>query len=401
MKAMDQAKRSQSAMKYSLNQSSGRHDRDSSLELLKIIAMIAIVCSHVVQSLLPNESGGGLYITEFSTYYLDYRMASVDPSMWLLVCLRTLGAWGNTIFVICSSWFLCRQSSVKLSKVIKMVLDVFAISVSVLLVAILLGVRPEAKEILKSFFPITFANNWFITCYLLLYAIHPALNLVFEKLGKRGHATLALVMASLYMFLPIVHDGHFYINEFIIMVSEYVIVAFAHYYLPDTLRSTRAGRGAFLLGTLGTLLAVLVLEQAGFRIGALSDKMLHFDKDGNPLLFLSAFGLFNIARTRPFVSVRVNRTAPLMLLVYLIHENPIVRVYARPAIWQLIYDSLGYNLLFVWVVGFTVCLFLCALFLSFIYGHTVGILVDHAVPVLERVLVKYVDNIVDLICVLK
>lgn len=90
-----------------------------------------------------------------------------------------------------------------------------------------------------------------------------------------------------------------------------------------------------------------------------------------------------------------------MLLVYLIHENPIVRVYARPAIWQLIYDSLGYNLLFVWVVGFTVCLFLCALFLSFIYGHTVGILVDHAVPVLERVLVKYVDNIVDLICVLK
>ena len=48
MKAMDQAKRSQSAMKYSLNQSSGRHDRDSSLELLKIIAMIAIVCSHVV-----------------------------------------------------------------------------------------------------------------------------------------------------------------------------------------------------------------------------------------------------------------------------------------------------------------------------------------------------------------
>lgn len=81
---MDQAKRSQSAMKYSVNQSSSRHDRDSSLELLKIIAMIAIVCSHVVQSLLPNELGGGCTLLRFQLIVL-----TIGWLLWIHRC----GCW--------------------------------------------------------------------------------------------------------------------------------------------------------------------------------------------------------------------------------------------------------------------------------------------------------------------
>lgn len=60
-------------------------------------------------------------------------------------------------------------------------------------------------------------------------------------------------------------------------------------------------------------------------LGLLLGKMLRFDAGGNPLLSLSALGLFNLVRSRPFVSVRINRVASLMLLVYLVHENLIVR----------------------------------------------------------------------------
>ena len=83
-----------------------KRERNSAIEALKIVAMIAIVFSHVTQSLqLPEISGGGAALNTIDTlsYCVDFKTASADPTMWLLVCLRTLGAWGNAVFVICSA----------------------------------------------------------------------------------------------------------------------------------------------------------------------------------------------------------------------------------------------------------------------------------------------------------
>lgn len=347
----------------------GKQERDSSIELMRIVAMVAIVVSHVTQSLLP--SGGGISALDPS-YCIDFRIASADPGSWLLVFLRTLGAWGNTIFVIVSAWFLCLNDRVRLNRVVKLVLDVLVISLVVLALAVLFGVRPGAKDIVKCLFPTTFANNWFVTCYILLYAIHPALNWVFKRMGKRGHAGACVALFGIYMLLPMVHGGHFWINEFLIMVTEYVLVAYGRYYLLETLGTAKVAWVAFLAGTGGMLLSIVLLEQAGLHVSALTDKMLHFDVDGNPLLFLSAFGLFNLVRLRPFVSARVNRIAPIMLLVYLIHENLIVRSYVRPSIWLWIHDVLGYDMLFVWLALFSLVLFAIALFFGLLYNKTLS-----------------------------
>lgn len=370
--------------------------RDSSIELLKVLAMVAIVFSHVAQSLLP--SGGGAS-TDIS-YCIDYSLASSDPALWVLVCLRTLGAWGNTIFVIASAWYLCLSDCARLSKVVKLVLNVFAISMTVLILALVLGVRLGAKDVVKCFLPTTFANNWFVTCYILLYAIHPALNWVFERLSKRGHAGACVVLFAIYMLLPVVHKGHFFINELLIMVTEYALVAYGRYYLPDTLESAKVGWLSFLVGTLGILLAIVALEQAGIRIGALSGKMLHFDVDGNPLLFLSALGLFNLVRSRPFVSVRINRVASLMLLVYLTHENLIVRQYVRPAAWLWIYENLSYDLLFVWLGLFSVGLFVSSLFCAYVYTKTIGRATSLVTPRVEASVRRAGSAAIDRVCAL-
>lgn len=272
----------------------------------------------------------------------------------------------------CLGWFLCLSDRIRLNRVVKLVLDVLAISLVILALAILFGVRPGAKDIVKCLFPTTFANNWFVTCYILLYAVHPALNWVFKRLGKRGHAGVCIVFFGIYMLLPAVHGGHYYISEFLIMVTEYALVAYGRYYLPETLGCAKIGWIAFLVGSVGTILAIVLLEQVGLRVDALSSKMLHFDNDGNPLLFLSVLGCFNLVRLRPFVNGRVNRIAPIMLLVYLIHENLIVRSYVRPSIWLWIHDVLGYDMLFVWLALFSFALFLVALLLGALYNKTLS-----------------------------
>ena len=380
--------------------SSKRCERDSSLELLKIVCMVGIVASHVVQSLLPC-GGGSVSGPLEATSCIDFRIASPDPAIWVLVALRTLGAWGNTVFVVCSAWFLCKSPTVRLSKVIRMVLDVLTISVVALILALMCGIQPIATDIIKSLFPTTFEVNWFVTCYLFLYVLHPALNWIFEKLGKRGHAALVGVLVVFYMFVPAVYNGGLlFKTELVTMVMEYTIVAYARYYLPETLANKKLNWILFLVGTLGALCAIVLLEQAGLRVGLLSDKMLHFDINGDPFLFLSVFGLFNLLRARPFVNARVNHCASLMLLVYLIHENLMLRAYVRPAVWDWVWVTYGYSMLFGWIALFTVVLFVGALVCAFLYRGTLGKLVERLEPRVERLVRKVCGFVLDWICAL-
>lgn len=359
--------------------------------------MAAIAVSHVAQSLLP-KSMAVLGSAAAASCAVDFSAASPDPAMWLLVCFRTLGAWGNTVFVICSAWFLCASGRARPDKAVRLVLDTLAVSLAVLAAALLLGVRPSAKDVAKCFLPTTFANNWFVTCYLLLYAIHPALNWVCEKAGKRGHAALAAALFCLYMLLPAAHGGHFFVSELMVMVAEYVLVAYGRRHLPKTLGSRRFAWAAFAVGTLGSVALVAALELAGLRVGALAGKMLHFDKDGDPLLFASALGLFCLVRARSFVSPRVSRAASLMLLVYLIHENLIVRGYVRPAVWQWIQGAAGYGLLVVWVLLFSLALFLISLLGAWLYRRTLGRAVALAVPRAEAAVRRVGGAFLDWVC---
>ena len=128
--------------------------------------------------------------------------------------------------------------------------------------------------------------------------------------------------------------------------------------------------------------------------------MLHFAHDGNPFIFLSAFGLFNLMRARTFFSFKVNKVASLMVLVYLIHENLLFKTYVRPYGWVWIYENYGYDLLFVWVALFSLGLFVASLLLAVIYTRTVGKLVDAIEPDIEGIVCKFGNFVLDRICAL-
>lgn len=321
-------------------------------------------------------------------YHVNFRLTSPDPTMWVLVLFRTLGAWGNTIFVIASAWFLCMSDKVKPNKAIKLVLDVFAISVVILIIALALGVNPGAKTVIKCLLPTTFANNWFITAYILLYVMHPAINWTIERLGKRGHAALTIALVLLYMVLPMATGGLYFWTELVFMVSVYVVTAYVRRNMQGFASDAKANLAIFLVGTLGMILLVVLLEVAGQHVGALSDKMLHFDVDGDPFLMLSCLGLFNLVRLRPFTSKAVNSASALMLFVYLIHENVLVRTYLRPAIWSWIYGVAGYDSLLLWVVLFSLALFAASLAAALLYESSLGKAVNRAGRPVEDLVIR-------------
>ena len=78
-----------------------RNARDSGIELLKILAIFLIVISHVAQTLTSENP----YIT-YNGYIVDISHATTNIQHLILVCFRTFGPLGNSIFFVCSTWFL-------------------------------------------------------------------------------------------------------------------------------------------------------------------------------------------------------------------------------------------------------------------------------------------------------
>ena len=63
-----------------------------------------------------------------------------------------------------------------------------------------------------------------------------------------------------------------------------------------------------------------------------------------------AVGLFNIARTVRFSNDAVNCISGLTLLIYIVHENLILRTYYRPAMANYVYEHYDYDHIIVWVL---------------------------------------------------
>lgn len=93
--------------------------RNSAIELLKVIAVLAIICSH---SVIPPARK--LDYVQF----INLKMTTSDIKFFISALFICLGQWGNAVFIVCSAWFLLDSKKVKWKKAINMIMDTFVIS---------------------------------------------------------------------------------------------------------------------------------------------------------------------------------------------------------------------------------------------------------------------------------
>lgn len=91
---------------------------------MKIVAVFFIVVSHVIWTVGRT----GEYAA-CSDYAVDLSVATDNPQHLVMIMLYYSGALGNTVFFICSSWFLVGSERADKKKALQMALDVWAISV--------------------------------------------------------------------------------------------------------------------------------------------------------------------------------------------------------------------------------------------------------------------------------
>jgi len=187
--------------------------RKSSVELLKVIAVSLIVINHVTMTL--EALGVDKFISDYSNGSLEY--ATVSPQVFMLMVFRTFGAWGNAFFFCCSAYYLSHgKYRFDLLKESRLLVESWSISVICLITYMVFIDRHIGLSlIIKSLLPNYFCNNWYITCYLLFYPIHPLLNRLIDNLTRKEHLSVALFGFILYYCLGYLKEDSFFASRLV------------------------------------------------------------------------------------------------------------------------------------------------------------------------------------------
>lgn len=343
------------------NQLMQNHVRNSSVELLKIIGIMLIVINHVAGTL-----------TNMDTTPYCLGTATRDIQYLMLNMLKYGGNLGNYIFFVSSAWFLLDSDKINKRKILQMIMDIWVISVIILIVVyILRDGNIGIKEIIKNIFPTTCGNSWYMTCYLLFYPIHCFLNMVINNTEKATLLKTILVMILLYFGINYLKYGYFFSSILILWICIYFVIGYMKLYLTDISNNIKINIALFVVGLVGNIGMTVVTNILGLHIGFFGDKLIHWTSACSLFIILMVIGMFNIARNVHIESKIINYISKLSMLIYIIHENVLLRAYYRPMMWEYVWGNFGYEHILLWVFVLGAIVFVFGLISSIIYKCTI------------------------------
>lgn len=244
----------------------------------------------------------------------------------LLILFRYLGQIGDTLFIMCSAWFLCDRESSKAAKCIKLVLDSFVISIIGLGIASAF-MCPTIKEIVRCVFPVTFQTNWFVGCYIIYFLIHPLLNRAVKDLMRTQFRALTVIMLLAYSVVSTVHSSYYFTNLVAFIMMHYLVSYTKRYEFFK--RDAKLDVIGIIICSWLLLTLIILMIIAGSKVGALADKNLLFCHFYNPLIIGIVMPALFIAARKKWISKIVNTISGLSLFVYLIHGNYFWQAYGK------------------------------------------------------------------------
>ncbi|RMW51112.1 acyltransferase [Lactiplantibacillus pentosus] len=323
-----------------------KKQRNSNIELLRIVAMFLIVLHHAIVH-------GGLDKTTIDFYTIP-NLLSHGATIFSLQSLVVLGKMGVAIFVLITGYFMV-YSQARFVKVIKIWLTIFIYSLGLFVFAIAIGAQNfSIAGLVKSILPVIFSNYWFMTSYVVMYLFIPAIN-IFLNNATSGMRRLVIELLFLTnVILPILFAtmpdnavalGATNITSFIMLYLIGAEMRFRQLLQP---RYRLVSRVLFWGSLIGYIASVACLD----GLGLITKKTFFIEhatvlagSGSNGIFALGmAVGLFILVGTKPIKSRKsINLVAASTLSVYLIHDNP----YIRPWLWHTVF-GLGTVFKTVW-----------------------------------------------------
>lgn len=343
-------------------------ERDSSIEMLRIITMIIIIAHHYVVN-------SGL---------IDIILQ--DPMSLKSLALLMFG-WGGkygiNIFVMITGYFMC-TSNISLKKFLKLFMEIEFYNIVIYTIFMVTGYMDfSLKEFIKTVFPVWDIGVGFYTSYLVFYLFIPSLNKLIKGMTDKQHIKLIYLCVIIFTIFPsiLINVPIGYVGWFMII---YFIGSYIRLYPKKILENTR------FWGILSICLLIISwisivfciwLNSRGLKIG-----VYHFVADCNKVLALvPAITTFLFFKNLHLgYNKIINNIASTTFGVLLIHANSDIM---RSWLWKDMLSNTG-----MYETKYTL-LHAC---LTVLIVYMVCSLMDYLrIISLERPMIQFLDKVID------
>ena len=295
--------------------------RNPSFELLRVLAMFMILILHY------NTAAGAL---------LQLGLPATGVNIFANVT-ESFAISGINTYVLISGFFLSK-SSVKVSRILKLICQVyfytFLVSLSMMLVgSYSLTANNSVYRLVQYLFPISSEHYWFVTAYVIMYVLAPVMNAAMEKLTRKQAKIVILGMLLWFCFIksfvPVLFPTDKFGYDYGWFICLYLIAAYIRRYDVSLFYSAKKSLFVYLLSSLVIATMSISLYFINLNWGGLA----HFQEvpfNYNFLFTLTAsLGLFSFFRYYTMKESRVTDTlriiGPLTFGVYLLHMHVEIR----------------------------------------------------------------------------
>lgn len=329
--------------------------RNSSIELLRIIAMIIIIMHHF-------GIHGVFHILDKSQNIL-----MVNNLSWQIVFTQIVswgGNVGNAIFVLITGYFLINKK-VNVKKIILLLFSMFLYSwiIEILYFGIL-GVPYSIKMIIRESIPIYFGNNWFVSCYIIFSFFIPFINKFLNNINEKEYLMFILLLFIFYNFLPSFKANTFMNDKFIFFGLVYSIGGYLKLYFNRYTKKDYSKKyiKVFFIQIFMIFICIIFSDILA-SIFSKDILIKLYNPVINVLSIPIAITLFLYFLTmKPIYNKNINTISSTILGIYLIHDNNLMRM----VIWDYIFPNINYINSNFYIIFFIIKVCLVFIICSFI-----------------------------------
>lgn len=356
-----------------------KNQRKSGVELLKIIAIVFIVISHISQTIVKFRFNDVLSTNVFMEFNDSFTFEEQ-----IVLFTRTFGVIGNMIFFICSSFFLCENNSFRIKQTSKICFDTWLISWLLLAIYLIFNICTSLTinefAIIRSLFPFNYNNNWFVGCYIMIIVIHPLLNCLIEKFDNKKLLFFCMFFFMIYdVYCFILNEPIFEYSVFLNYALIYLIVGLIKRNYIFIFKQSKFSYSLIIVGMLGLILTFIILGTSTCD----GEIIVNANSNNNFFVAMLGLGLFAVFYRLDIMSKFINYLSSLSLFIYLSHENLLFSRITRPMLFKWLCEQLHTNYLLVMLIMVLIVLF-CSIVFSALYKASLGKITNKLSIVFEK-----------------
>ena len=294
--------------------------RDSNLELFRVIVMLLIIAHHYV---VNSGIWSVIRVNDLTTNSLFYYI---------------FGMWGKTginCFVLITGWFMC-TSRISLRKFLKLLLEVEFYKIVIGLFFLLTGREDFSSRWLLDLLPVRSIKTSFTSAFLVFYLLIPFLNILVRNMSKKEHLSLVAILLFLFTFLSTVPAFGITTNYVSWFCALFVFSSYMRLYEFPFKENNKVWLFFSLISILLSIVSVIAVVNSGKNVDP-----YWFVRDSYKLMALvSSICLFNFFRTLKLPYSRfVNVLGATTFGVFLIHTHGTAM---RKWLWADLFDNVGH-----------------------------------------------------------